>query len=177
VPVPVPAAKPWPCTVSLIELRQLCNKQCRSSYRQRARASPCWQYLSIQSEPSKTPSAHQIPATRRAPPQYVIPWPTPRWPRRCSSEHGSQFQYHASAVYGISTTGDCCRSSRATALRSWYGSMPLDAHTFARLTHQQATEACTAPAGRRFQALLPLVVGAQLGHQLSCQSTFLPKRS
>jgi hypothetical protein len=48
---------------------------------------------------------------------------------------------------------------------------------FAGLTHEQAMEACTAPAGRRLQALPPLVVGAQLGHQLFCQSTFPHKRS
>ena len=178
VTTPVPAAKPWPCTVrvSLIELRQLVYEQCKASYQQRAQASPCWQYPSIHPEASKTAASTPHRPLRHTPPRYVLSWSTPRWPRRCSSEHGSQFQCHASALHGFSTTRECCRSSRAAAFRSWYGSIPLGALTFARLTHKQAMEACTAPAGRRLQALLPLVVGAQLGRQLFCQSTFPHKR-
>lgn len=63
----------------------------------------------------------------------VIPQPTPRWPRRCS-KHGPKLQCHASALYGLSTTRSCSRSSRATALRSWYGSMPLNEHKSKALT-------------------------------------------
>lgn len=100
---------------------------------ERAQASPCWQHLRTPSETAKHPPQTPRPL-RFTPLSHVLSQSTPRWPRRCSSEHGSELQRHASALYGLSTTRACCRSFGATAISFWYATMPTGAFRNAGLT-------------------------------------------
>lgn len=123
----------------------------------RAQASPCWQHLRRPSETARLPS-HPPHTPRHTPARHVLCQPTPRWPRRCCSEHGPELQRNAAALGRLTTARARSRNPRAAACRTWYDPMPAGARCntgltranrlWRRIQHQWAT---TRPASPRWR--------------------------